>query len=249
MYKIIEEKNELLKTYRRRSAELAKWLQQSDLWYWIYSYYQIKGAPMRKRDIVDILDGKIVESVPIDAYAFIPGCAQLQKDMQSCVEMQNHPDMKLLERWASMVYGEVPALREKNPIVYEWEHIPMHFAELPQELDKLFKKAHTGRFSGTPIERAAWLHLEFLRLYPYGEDTAKMGFLLLMYSLMQAGLPLPQLNLTDREYNSLVADYLNEMKGSGLRPFCDMLERALVNRLEAALQICYQIPEEELQNV
>jgi|GEM_PF-1218079 len=239
MYQVIEEKNEVLKKYRRKSADLAKWLQQSDLWYWIYSYYQIKGAPMRRRDIVDILDGKIVESAPMDAYNFITGCNQLQKDMQSCIEMQSLPDLRLLERWSAMVFGEVPALRTTNPIVYEWEHIPIHFNELPEELEKLFRKAHSGRLQGNALERSAWLHLEFLRLYPYGKDTAKTGFLLLMYGLMQAGLPLPQLNLSDREYNSLVADYLN---GGELRPFCDMLERALVNRLEAALQFCYQIP-------
>ena len=98
MYQVIEEKNEVLKKYRRKSADLAKWLQQSDLWYWIYSYYQIKGAPMRRRDIVDILDGKIVESAPMDAYNFITGCNQLQKDMQSCIEMQSLPDLRLLER-------------------------------------------------------------------------------------------------------------------------------------------------------
>lgn len=245
MYKLIEEKRLQLREYRLRSPEIAKWLQQSDLWYWAYSYYQIKGAPMKKRDIVDILDGKIIESAPMDAYSFITGCNQLQKDMQSCIEMQSLPDRKLLERWASMVFSEVPVLRSDNSIVYEWEHIPVHFSELARELDNLFRKANSGRFEGTPVERAAWLHLEFLRLYPYGEDTAKMGFLLLMYSLMQAGLPLPQLNLSDREYNSLVADYLNEMKGTGLRPFCDMLERALINRLEAALQICYQLPDQE----
>ncbi len=239
MYEIIQEKNSILNKYRLKSPELARWLLQSDLWYWIYSYYQIKGTPLRRRDIVDILDGKIVESVPMGAYSFITGCSELQRDMISEIGMQSSPDVKLLERWASMVFGEAPALRTVNPIVYEWEHIPGHFSELPEELDKLFKKANSGRLQGTPVERAAWLHLEFLRLYPYGEDTAKTGFLLLMYSLMQAGLPLPQLNLSDREYNSLVADYLN---GGSLDPFREMLERALINRIEAALQFCYQIP-------
>ncbi len=242
MYDIISEKSWLLAAYRAKSPEISKWLRQSDLWHWLYSMQRIKGEPVSKRDIVDILAGRIVESAPVDAYSFAHNCVALRRDMESCIEMDSHVDVRMLQRWYATLFGREAVFRDTNPIIYEWEHIPPHFRDLPLETESLFKKAHNMRSDGTPTERAARLHLEFLRLYPFGEDTASMGFVLLMYSLMQEGLPLPMLTVDDREYNGLVAEYMAHQTD---RPFIDMLERSLLNRLESALQICYQMPEKE----
>ncbi len=242
MYDIISKKSRVLASYKAKSPEISKWLRQSDLWHWLYSMQRLKGDPVSKRDIVDILDGKIVESAPVDAYSFAHNCVALRRDMESCIEMESHVDVRMLQRWYSMLLGREAVFRSGNPIIYEWEHIPPHFQDVPLETENLFKKAHNARTEGTPVERAALLHLEFLRLYPFGPDTASMGFVLLMYSLMQAGLPLPMLTVDDREYNGLVAEYMAHQTAA---PFIEMLERSLLNRLEAALQICYQMPERE----
>ena len=242
MYDIISEKSKRLASYRASSPEIFKWLRESDLWHWLYSMQKIKGEPIGKRDIVDILAGKIVESAPVEAYTFAHNCVALRRDMESCIQMGSHVDVRMLQRWYSMLLGKEAVYRRNNPIIYEWEHIPPHFQDIPVETDNLFKLSHMNRGGSTPTEHAALLHLEFLRLYPFGEDTADMGFVLLMYSLMQEGLPLPMLTSDDREYNGLVAEYMAHQDAG---PFIEMLERSLVNRLESALQICYQLPAKE----
>ena len=62
MYQIIEEKKELLASYRRKNRDIAQWLSKSDLWYWVYSRYKISGTPLGKRDIADISEGKIIKN-------------------------------------------------------------------------------------------------------------------------------------------------------------------------------------------
>ena len=242
MYQIIEEKKELLASYRRKNRDIAQWLSKSDLWYWVYSRCKINGTPLGKRDIADISEGKIIENAPVDAYNFIGNSADLIKDMRSFSEMGSNADMKLLLRWLEMLFGKTPEFRTTTSIVYEWELIPVHFQEVRQDLEMLLKKAASLRLEGTPIERAAWLHLEFLKLYPFEEYNSEAALLILMYSFICAGYPVPMLDLGEREYNTLVADYI---KNGDITPFKEMLERALINRLEAALAVCYQLPEEE----
>ncbi len=243
MYGLIHEKSCLLAPYRAKSPEIAKWLKQSDLWCWIYSMQRIKGEPLGKREIVEILEGKIVESVPLEAYSFAHNCVALRRDMENCIEMGNYVDVRMLQRWYKILFEKDAVFRDKNPIIYEWEHIPPPFPDVPLQTENLLKRAaHAKSEEQTPTQKAAWLHLEFLRLYPFGEDTAAMGFALLMYSLMQAGLPLPMLTADDREYNGLVAVYMSKQDA---QPFLEMLERSLLNRLESALQICYQMPGSE----
>ncbi len=242
MYDIISEKSRQLAAYRASSPEISKWLRQSDLWQWLYSMQRLKGEPVSKPDIVAILEGRIVERVPVDAYSFAHNCVALRRDMESCIEMDSHVDVRILQRWYSMLLEKEAVFRDDNPIIYEWEHIPPRCANLPFETEDLFRRAYMRRDEGTGTERAAKLHLEFLRLYPFGEDTMDMGFVLLMYSLLQQGLPLPVLTADDREYNGLVAEY---MAHQNAQPFIEMLERSLLNRLESALQICYQMPQKE----
>ena len=245
MYQIIEEKKERLAGYKARSKDIVQWISKSDLWYWVYSCYQIMGTPLGKREIADICEGQIVENAPVDAYNFIHNFAEVYKDMRSASEMGSTADLKLLLRWAGMLLGQSPQFRNNSPIVYEWELIPVHFTEVKNDLDQLFRKAASLRNEGTPIERAAWLHLEYLKLYPFGDDTVIIGLLLLLYGLICAGYPVPMLELDERAYNTLVADYVNN---GDITPLKDVLERAIVNRLESALAVCYQLPEEENEN-
>ena len=78
------------------------------------------------------------------------------------------------------------------------------------------------------------LHLEFCRLYPFGKDTPVMAGLLLAYCLIREGYPLPSFTVGDIEYNKMIDAYVNRGE---YEAFEGMLERSVLNRAEAVLQL------------
>ena len=234
MQELIDQKIREMRELGVVNREFRIWLEQSDLWYWLYSSFRIMGEPVEKRVIVDILDGKIVEDAPIDVYNFITGYANVYKDMRNSAEMDSNPDVKLLLRWGEMLLGRTPEFRTDNPVVYEWNHIPPFHDNIAAETDALLRKSVQERRGMPALKWMALLYLELCRLYPFGKDTPVVAGLFLAYSLVREGYPLPSFPVGDIEYNKIIDAYVN--KGE-YEAFEGMLERSVLNRAEAVLQL------------
>ena len=234
MQELIDRKIKEMRELGVVNREFRIWLEQSDLWYWLYSSFRIMGEPVEKKVIVDILDGKIVEDAPIDVYNFINGYSDVYRDMKNSAEMESHPDVKLLLRWGEMLLGHVPEYRRDTPIVYEWSHIPPPAGNISAETDSLLRKAVQERRSMPALKWMALLYLELCRLYPFGKETPVMAGLLLAYCLIREGYPLPSFPVGDIEYNKMIDAYVNRDE---YEAFEGMLERSVLNRAEAVLQL------------
>lgn len=234
MQELIDRKIKEMRELGVVNREFRIWLEQSDLWYWLYSSFRIMGEPVEKKVIVDILDGKIVEDAPIEAYNFINGYSSVYRDMRSSAEMGSNADIKLLLRWGEMLLGRTPEFRADDPIVYEWNHIPPFFQNIDAETDSLLRKAAQERRSMPALKWMASLYLEFCRIYPFGKDTPVMSGLLLAYCLIREGYPLPSFTVGEIEFNKIIDAYVN--KGE-YGDFEGMLERSVLNRAEAVLQL------------
>ena len=223
--------------------ELSEWIEQSDLWCGLYSIFRISGQRVSKDSVVAMAAGELRGDVPLSSYAFVKSYKDVYSDMSICLAMGAVPDLKLVNRWAGMITGrddQTPGeglYRLNNPVVYEWELIPVHFRTIREELEKLFRIAASIRDPEDPLDKAAYVHLELNKLYPYGEDTAAVSAAVLMYYLRQLGLPVPELSANDVEYNQMVTDYV---VNSNREPFTDMLGRSVYNRLESVLTIARQ---------
>ncbi len=240
MQELIAEKLKEFRSLKPSSAALDKWIRDSSLWHWLYNALRINGTPLDRKQILSVLSGQLIENLPLDTYSFIHNYAAVYADMLTSIQMQASPDMKLLSRWYMMLFEEEPVFRNTNPVVYQWDHVPVHFLEIKDALSALLRRYGKPRWDGSPIDRAAMLHLDFLKLYPYGENSICMAGVLMMYSLMEDGFPLPGLSANEQDYNVAVAKYIN--KGdAGL--FTDIVERGLLNRLESVIEVCRQAAE------
>ena len=240
MQELIDRKLKELRELGVVNRELRVWMDQSNLWYWVYSALDMEGNRLDRQKIVDIIDGKIVENAPIEAYNFILGYAEVYRDMRSCVEMDQDADPKLVFRWAEELLGRETSYRKGSPVIYEWNHIPPVAADSASEMSGLLKRFAVNRRSDKSLRLMAILHLETLRLYAYDRDTARVAGLLLMYSLLREGYPLPGISLDDIEYNKLIDAYVNQGDADG---FVTMLERSVLNRLDSVLQLSRQAAE------
>ena len=247
MYSMILQKKAELKAMMPDDPEFTSWLEQSDLWCWLYSLLRIMGKRVSKGSVVAILAGELRDDVPLSLYAFVKSCKDVYYDMKSSLQMQSALDVKLLNRWAGMlldkdsVFPEATLYRSNNPIVYEWELIPAHFREIKERFAEIFKNAAQVKDPKLSIEKAAYICLETNRLYPYGEDTVIASSAALLYQILEMGLPMPELPVGDVEYNKMIAKYVEDKDPSA---FINMLERSIYNRLDAVISIARQAEEQ-----
>jgi len=218
--------NEYL-TSKFENTEFRTWLRDSDLWMAIYSVLRIRGIEMDKRELVEILDGKIMENVPLDLYGFVHSFKDLYKEMQASIGMQESLNEKNLNRFASILF-ELDSYRSDNPIIYKWAYIAPHFTGISASLQELLRSCE--RITN-PIAKAIAVHDGIAMVYPYGDYSAAMAMVCMYYVLMQGGIPLPSITVDDEDYNKLMSLYFDK----GIKDIDDMFERSLLNRLESVL--------------
>jgi len=248
MYSMILQKKAELAANLPKNAEFRVWTEQSDMWCWLYSLFRIMGRRVSKSSVVAMLAGELRDDVPLSLYAFVKNYKDVYYDMKSSLSMHDTLDLKMLNRWAGMLLDkdcsapERSLYRTNNPIVYEWELIPSHFREIREQLTGVLRTAAQIKDPEDPVDKAAYVHLEINRLYPYGEDTIIVSSAALLYQIMELGLPVPELSVGDIEYNKMIVKYVEDQDRSA---FTDMLSRSIYNRLDAVLSIARQAGERD----
>ena len=243
MTEAISEKLAELKARRPADPEFKKWMEQSDLWCWMYSLYRVTGRRIAKSSVAAVLEGEFRDNIALADYAFAGGCRDVYADMRGYLSMDSDLDMRMLSRWAGMLTSpegprqEGTLYRLNNPIVYEWELIPPHFKEAGSMADGLLRSLQPVGRQKDPIDAAARLHLELNRMNLFGEDTILLSLAALFYLLLKMGIPFPELSATDTEYNKMTAQYLDTRDSTA---FTDMLKRSIFNRLDSILDLLKQ---------
>lgn len=241
MKELISKKLEEFRAVDKSDPRIRKWLHDSDQWFWMYTVMKLTGRPLSRYQILSILKGELDENLPLDVYEFLHSCSFVCKDMEECIGMQQDPDVKLLMRWYGMAFNEEFKYRTRNPVVYQWNYVPCHFLDVPANVEQLLKKNALQWKDTEPVERACRLMLEFLRIYPFDDDSLIMASFLVMYELMRGGVPIPSLTAGEQEFNDLAAAYLGRGEEA---PMMEMFERSVLNRLEAVITVCRQAAEE-----
>ena len=248
MTELINQKLKELKDIFPSNPEFRSWMQQSDLWSWIYSILRIRGEKVHKTAVVKMIQGDLSDEIPLYAYALADRFRNVYQDMTAYISMSTDLELRMVCRWAKMLLGmdlSVPdseVFRKNCNVVYEWELIPEPEDRVPEDFAAILKRYKLAGLSADPLARAAELHLEMNRLYPFGDETTLFSMAVLMFSLLELGYPLPQLSVADREYNMLMADYVEKRDP---RPFKEMLERSVYNRLDAVVTLARQAAETE----
>ncbi|MBQ3921559.1 MAG: hypothetical protein II689_04895 [Firmicutes bacterium] len=216
---------------------MKKWLEESNVWYRLYSDLKLTGEQVHKKEIVDILAGTLLEDVPLELYGFIHNYNSVFRDMVSASEMESTLNTKLLEQWHDKISGD--GLRNTTRAIYEWSYVPPHFSEIPELLGKLFRTA--SRLDIDPVGLAVYIYTGLLEICPYRDDTVIMAGIAFSYVLISNGIPVCGFELSEQEYNKMVADLLATHDNSAFR---DMVERNIYNRIEVALQYALQAKRE-----
>lgn len=75
--------------------------------------------------------------------------------------------------------------RRENVLIAGAEHRPPDFLHVPEQMSELVQAYHA--FTGHPIERAARLHVDFVKIHPFVDGNGRTARLLMNFDLMKAG--------------------------------------------------------------
>ena len=102
--------------------------------------------------------------------------------------------------------------RKENVLIAGAEHIPPEHILVAEQMADLVK--NHNNFKGHPLERAARLHIDFVKIHPFVDGNGRTARLLMNLDLMKAGLQPVVIKATERlaYYEALdKAHTLNQM--------------------------------------
>lgn len=244
MERLIREKAEQLKHEMPANPEFYTWMQNSDLWGFVYSLLKISGEKVHKTAVVNMVEGKIDENLSLSSYTLVQNWKAVFSDIMEYNSMQSSLDRSMITKWAGMLLGGDGATHYRNSAcaVYEWEHIPPAETRIPAEIDAAVKEYNQSRDLLDPVSRMSKLHLKLNGIYAFGDDSVCVSMAVLVFCLKENGLPVPQLPLSDRDYNKLMADCI---ASGDISDFKNMLERSIYNRLEEISSLAALAKEKE----
>ena len=246
MIKLIESKLKELREIFPGNPEFRTWMQDSDRWSWVYSILRIRGEKVHKTAVVKMIQGNLSDEITLASYALADRFRTVYQDMVAYISMDTELELKMVCRWAKLLLGkdlsepDGSVFRTNCSVVYEWDLIPEDESLVAEDFGKLIREYNDSFDKEDPLKRAVKLHLGMNRLYPFGDDTTLVSMTVLMFSLLELGYPLPQLPVDDREYNEMMTRFIAD---GDLKPFKDMLERSVYNRLEAVVSLARQAAE------
>ncbi len=190
----IDKKKQLLDSKRPLPEATIKSLKENILLEWTYNSNAIEGNTLTLSETKVVLEGITVGG----------------KTMLEHLEVINHKDAILyleelisedtmLSEWCiKNIHGLIMKnIDDKNAGIYRLEnvlisgakHRPPQYFLVQEQMEKLIEEYHRVWHTLHPVERAAMLHVEFVRIHPFVDGNGRTARLLLNFELIKTGYP------------------------------------------------------------
>lgn len=115
-------------------------------------------------------------------------------------------------------------------------HTPPPPNEMYRQIKYFYERLPRGDLN--PIELAAWIHAEFVRIHPFSDGNGRTARLIMNYSLMSSGLLAVNISKDSRvRYYECLDRYASE---NILEPFSELIAELEEKRLENYLSIKFE---------
>ncbi|OEH86586.1 cell filamentation protein Fic [Desulfuribacillus stibiiarsenatis] len=240
MFERIEQKKNLLDQKRPLPVHTVKSIRESILLEWTYNSNAIEGNTLTLSETKVVLEGITVGG----------------KTMKEHLEATNHKEAILyvedivhnketFSEWQIKNIHQIilKGIDEQNAGIYRKEnvlisgamHIPPDFMLVPDQMGKLLKWYHEEGQSLHVIQRAAILHIVFVKIHPFVDGNGRTARMLLNLELMKHGYPPLIIKKEERlqYYNALDKAHTTE----DYNDFYQLVSEALVRSLDVYLKL------------
>lgn len=118
--------------------------------------------------------------------------------------------------------------RSRDLFILGAKHVPPSYLKIYKKMDDYFEKLKNPDLKG--LERAAFAHLQFLKIYPFVDANGRLARLLLNYELeLQDYLPISISKKLQDEYFDAIDEYKINRK---IQPFIEFLSKIQAERIK-----------------
>jgi len=157
---------------------------------WTYNSNAIEGNTLTLKETKVVLEGITIGGKSMREHFEVIN----HKDAIDYVEAVNAGDEAFSERLIKAIHQLVlknidnpnaGVYRKENVLIAGAEHRPPDFLHIPEQMVELVQSYHA--FDGHPLERAARLHVDFVKIHPFVDGNGRTARLLMNFDLMKAG--------------------------------------------------------------
>lgn len=201
---------------------------------WIYMNLRLDGSRLSRGDVEKILVGEPVMNGRIMDHVLVENLNELRGELYDLAQRGLDVSPELIRIIAAKAGADVTEFRKSTPQLVEYGYTPVLPAEIPGAMNEFMAFAgHRDEFEN-PFEKAAGLHNRLLAIYPFKEGNQIGARALMEYYLLQQGLPMAYVDLSESQYNSAFSDYCSS---GNSKPLADLLAKAVLDRLELMIQL------------
>lgn len=234
MYREIKKKILILENRKPFSSEITAYMEEISHIDWIYSSLHLDGSAITKESVTKIRKGEFVVDVNLMEHSMIRNYSEAIRLCFILVGMGTEFSEKTLIKLYKALFPEEEVLyRSNNPVLVELGYNPPHFKEIGEQMELLFDWMMREAMNN-PIRKATYLHNKLIEIYPFGDRSAIMARMALLYELIKNGFPPIALAMGESEYNDAMRSYL---KTENPELFYKIVERGIYNQLEVMLQL------------
>lgn len=232
--KKLDQLKERLDAHRPLQMAIVKNLAEDLALRWTYNTNAIEGNTLTLQETKVVLEGVTVGGKSIREHLEATNHAQAIHLVYSLVEENEALSGRNIKEIHALILkgiddGHAGTYRNVNVTISGAEHRPPAFFHLPQEMT-IFMDWYHNAGEMHPVERAARVHVDFVKIHPFVDGNGRTSRLLMNLELMKFGFPPVVFTTADRlsYYQALETactkkDYV---------PFLNMVETLVVESFE-----------------
>lgn len=225
-----------LDEYRPLPSAVVENLHQELVLQWTYNSNAIEGNTLTLKETKVALEGITIGGKTLrehfevinhrEAILFVEGLVQKPSPLTEWNIKSIH---KLVLK--NIDHENAGRYRNVNVIIAGAEHRPPDFIKVAQEMEAFVAWCQTTAQTLHPVERAARVHADFVKIHPFIDGNGRTSRLLMNLELMKAGIPAAVLPVSRRleYYETLDQAHVN----ADYEPFFKLISEVVEQSFEA----------------
>lgn len=174
-----------------------------------YMNLKLDGSNLTKEGVNEISKGGMVNHVSLMEHQQVEYHRQIFKTFNDMIEMRMDLDeQQLIRLYMVLTNNDDLFFRKSGTMLYHLDYMPPHASDIESSLRNIFVRAFKTDFGDDFVRKAVFIHNKIIEVYPFEEKSEALARVALQYELIRNDFPVIPFDLSESQYNSMIADYL-----------------------------------------
>ena len=190
MFKQCEQLKATLDNHRPLPKHTLKSLHEQWVLEWTYHSNAIEGNTLTLKETKVVLEGITIGGKSMREHVEVINHKEAIDYIEAFLQEKTPLSETFIKSIHQLILKNIDAdhagvYRQENVLISGADHRPPDYLHIPEQMTVLLHDYH--HFSGHPIERAAKLHVDFVKIHPFVDGNGRTARLLMNFDLMQSG--------------------------------------------------------------